>query len=75
MIFHSLTYLVFLAVVLALYWSLSRRGQNLMLIFASYVFYGWWEPWFVLLMMFSTVLDFVCIVAGRGKEVESGIGR
>jgi len=26
----------------------------------SYVFYGWWQPWFVILMMFSTVLDFFC---------------
>jgi alginate O-acetyltransferase complex protein AlgI len=26
---------------------------------ASYVFYGWWEPWFVCLMMFTTVMDFI----------------
>ena len=54
MIFHSLTYLVFLAVVLALYWSLPRRGQNLMLIFASYIFYGWEHPWFLLPLWAST---------------------
>src|SRR5262245_50934790 len=36
------------------------RGRNSFLTLASYVFYGWWEPWFVLLMVFSTVLDFVC---------------
>ena len=40
MIFHSLAYLVFLALILALYWSLSRRGQNFLLIIASYIFYG-----------------------------------
>ena len=60
MIFHSLTYLVFLAVVLALYWSLPRRGQNLMLIFASYLFYGWEHPWFLLPLWASTVVDYSC---------------
>jgi alginate O-acetyltransferase complex protein AlgI len=34
------------------------------------VFYGWWEPWFVLLMMFSTVLDYVCggIISAPGAS-------
>jgi hypothetical protein len=50
MIFHSLTYLVFLVIVLATYWSLPRRGQNLFLVIASYVFYGWHTPWLVLLL-------------------------
>jgi alginate O-acetyltransferase complex protein AlgI len=49
----------FLPVVLAIYYILPRF-RNGFLTLASYVFYGWWEPWFVLLMMFSTVLDFVC---------------
>ena len=60
MIFHSLTYLVFLAIVLALYWSLPRRGQNLMLILASYVFYGWEHPWFLLPLWASTLVDYGC---------------
>ena len=60
MIFHSLTYLVFLALVLALYWSLPRRGQNLMLIFASYIFYGWGHPWFLLPLWASTLVDYGC---------------
>jgi alginate O-acetyltransferase complex protein AlgI len=60
MIFHSLTYLVFLALVLALYWSLPRRAQNLMLICASYVFYGWEHPWFLLPLWASTLVDYGC---------------
>ena len=63
MIFHSLTYLVFLVVVLALYWSLGRRAQNLMLLGASYVFYGWEHPWFLLPLWGSTLLDYSCAVA------------
>jgi hypothetical protein len=60
MIFHSRTYLAFLALVLALYWSLPRRGQNLMLILASYIFYGWEHPWFLLPLWASTVVDYSC---------------
>ncbi|HWB96252.1 MAG TPA: MBOAT family O-acyltransferase, partial [Bryobacteraceae bacterium] len=49
----------FLPIVLLAYYALPRH-RNAFLTIASYVFYGWWEPWFVLLMMFSTVLDYVC---------------
>jgi alginate O-acetyltransferase complex protein AlgI len=60
MVFTSHVFLFyFLPIVLLLYYLLPRY-RNGFLTCASYVFYGWWEPWFVLLMMFSTVLDFVC---------------
>jgi alginate O-acetyltransferase complex protein AlgI len=49
----------FLPAVLLIYYLLPR-GRNVFLTIASYVFYGWWEPWFVLLMMLSTVIDYVC---------------
>ena len=60
MIFHSLAYLVFLAVVLLLYWTLPRRGQNVLIVGASYVFYGWWHPWFLLPLWASTLVDYGC---------------
>ena len=60
MVFTSHVLLFYsLPVVLAIYYALPR-GRNSFLTLASYVFYGWWEPWFVPLMMFSTVLDFIC---------------
>jgi len=49
----------FLPLTLAIYYLLPRF-RNGFLTLASYVFYGWWQPWFVLLMLFSTILDFVC---------------
>jgi alginate O-acetyltransferase complex protein AlgI len=49
----------FLPLVLLVYYLLPRH-RNSFLTIVSYVFYGWWEPWFVVLMMFSTVLDFFC---------------
>ena len=57
MIFHSLTYVVFFAIVLALYWSLPRRGQNVFLVGASYIFYGWEHPWFPLPLWGSTLVE------------------
>lgn len=48
----------FLPLFLLVYFNLPRPWRNLWITMASYVFYGWWEPWFVCLMMFTTVLDF-----------------
>lgn len=48
----------FLPLFLAVYFSLPRAWRNVWITVASYVFYGWWEPWFVCLMMFTTVMDF-----------------
>jgi D-alanyl-lipoteichoic acid acyltransferase DltB (MBOAT superfamily) len=62
MIFHSLTYLLFLVAVLATYWSLSRRAQNILIVLASYVFYGWEHPWFLLPLWASTLVDYACAI-------------
>jgi alginate O-acetyltransferase complex protein AlgI len=58
MIFHSLDFLAFFVVVVTLYWRLPHRGQNVLLLAASYVFYGWVHPWFVVLMLVSTTVDY-----------------
>jgi alginate O-acetyltransferase complex protein AlgI len=56
--FNSVTYIVFLAVVVAAYWRLRHRHQNVVLLVASYVFYGAWNWRFLSLMLISTVLDY-----------------
>lgn len=48
----------FLPLFLLVYFNLPDRWRNLWITLASYIFYGWWEPWFVCLMMLTTVLDF-----------------
>src|SRR5437667_6890248 len=58
MFFDSTVYLVFLVLVTVLYWRLRFRAQNCFLLLASYFFYGWWDWRFLLLMMFSTVVDY-----------------
>lgn len=58
MIFNSVTFLVFLVLVFALYWGLGRRWQNALLLVASYVFYGWWDWRFLSLILASSLFDF-----------------
>lgn len=62
MLFNTVAFAIFLPVVLSLYWLLSNRPlryQNLLLLLASYFFYGCWDYRFLLLLFFSTALDYV----------------
>ncbi len=58
MLFNSWTFLLFALVVFPLYWSLRRRGQNVLLLVASYVFYGAWDWRFLSLFVASTLVDY-----------------
>jgi D-alanyl-lipoteichoic acid acyltransferase DltB (MBOAT superfamily) len=59
MIFTSYDFLLFFLVVFSAYWLLKRRlWQNLFLLAASYVFYGWVHPWYALLLGLSTLADY-----------------
>jgi len=57
-LFNSLEFLVFLAIVYTLYRVLPFRLQNYMLLIASYIFYGWWDWRFLFLTAFSTTIDY-----------------
>jgi alginate O-acetyltransferase complex protein AlgI len=59
MTFISLTYPLFLLLVLGLYWILPRRGQNGLIVVASYVFYGWWDYRFCALLFASSAVDYL----------------
>src|SRR6266446_5987623 len=59
MTFTTLTFLLFLSVVFPLYWCLKDRvWQNILLLLASYFFYGWWDYRFCFLMFFTSLLDY-----------------
>jgi alginate O-acetyltransferase complex protein AlgI len=58
MLFNSTDFVIFLAVVLPLYYALAYRWQNVLLLAASYLFYGWWDWRFCSLLALSTVIDF-----------------
>jgi alginate O-acetyltransferase complex protein AlgI len=58
-LFSELNFWAFFAVVFALYLLLPHRGQNWLLLVASYVFYGAWDWRFLFLIFFSTSVDFI----------------
>lgn len=60
MLFNSFDFLVFLPIVFLLYWFVfrGRRWQNLLVVIASYVFYGWWDWHFLLLIAFTSLCSF-----------------
>lgn len=68
MLFNSLSFVVFLVIVMALYYSklLTWTGKKRMLLLASYIFYGMWNPPLVILLWISTVVDWT---AGKQLQV------
>jgi alginate O-acetyltransferase complex protein AlgI len=59
MSFTTLTFVLFLSLVFPLYWALRVRAlQNMLLLAASYAFYGWWDYRFCLLLLLTSVVDY-----------------
>src|SRR5438093_9546464 len=76
MLFHTWPFLLFLLIVLPVFFALRKTRLWLpWLTVASYFFYGWWNPYYLFLVVYSTVLDF-CLVAlmdhcpGSGRRVD-----
>ena len=76
MLFNSFTFAIFLCVVFAAFWSIPqrlRRTRNMLLLVASYVFYGWWDWRFLALIFVSSLVDF--FVGLRLAQTERQAGR
>jgi alginate O-acetyltransferase complex protein AlgI len=61
MLFNSITFAIFLPIVFSLYWYLNNfglRAQNVLLLVASWIFYGWWDWRFLLLLITMSVLNY-----------------
>ena len=68
MVFSSQVFVFyFLPITLLLYYAAPWRGRHLVLTLVSYLFYGWANPLFVVLLLFSTVVDYVCGLAIVGS--------
>jgi D-alanyl-lipoteichoic acid acyltransferase DltB (MBOAT superfamily) len=67
MLFNSIEFALFLPIVFLLYWFVFKqlKWQNLFLVVASYVFYGWWDKSFLLLIAFTTLCSYL---SGIGIE-------
>jgi D-alanyl-lipoteichoic acid acyltransferase DltB (MBOAT superfamily) len=62
MLFNSIDFAIFLPIVFILYWVIPSKNlkiQNLLIVIASYIFYGWWDWRFLSLILFSTVVDYL----------------
>ena len=87
MLFNSLEYLFFLPIVFLIYWaiefarikdSLKLRLQNAFVVVASYVFYGWWDWRFLILIAFTSFCSYASgILIGKelGNERVSELGK
>ncbi len=70
MLFNSIDFAIFLPIVFVLYWFVANNNlklQNLLIVVASYIFYGWWDWRFLSLIVFSTIIDYT-VGLKLGKE-------
>ena len=61
MLFNSIDFAIFLPVIFLIYWFIVNKNltlQNLMILMASYVFYGWWDWRFLSLIFISSMTDY-----------------
>ena len=71
MLFNSIEFLFFLPIVFVLYWFVFNkqlRAQNILLLLASYLFYGWWDWRFLFLLLISTCLDYFVALAIQNSQ-------
>jgi len=74
MLFNSFQYWIFFLIVAVLFYSIPFRFSKVLLVLASYVFYMWWDPRFIVLILTSTVVDYFLgiwleVVRGRRKKL------
>ena len=60
MLFNSLEFLVFLPAILMVFWIVPDRFRWIPLLIASYYFYMYWNPQLIFLILFTTVISYLC---------------
>lgn len=71
MLFNSTNFAVFLPTLFFLYWFVTNRNvkaQNILLLIASYVFYGWWDWRFLLLLVLLSLVNYSIGIAIENNE-------
>lgn len=71
MLFNSIDFAFFLPITFFIYWFVCNKNlklQNLLIVVASYLFYGWWDWRFLSLILFSTIIDYF---VGRNLKNEN----
>src|SRR5438094_1830119 len=64
MLFHTWVFFVFFLIVYPVYLIVRKNNQlmNLWLMIASYTFYGWWNPYYLLLLFGTSAIDYVMVL-------------
>jgi len=70
--YNTFSFWLLFAAVLVPYWRLSHKGQNRLLLAASYVFYGTWDYRFLFLILLSTMIDYVGGLGVAGRALARG---
>src|SRR5882762_8150121 len=70
MLFHTWTFFVFFLIVYPVYLLVrnNNRLMNIWLMLASYTFYGWWNPWYLLLLFGTSAIDYLMVVLMERKQ-------
>jgi alginate O-acetyltransferase complex protein AlgI len=71
MFFNSIDFAIFLPIVFILYWFVTDKNlklQNVLIVAASYLFYGWWDWRFLSLIIFSTTIDYLIGIKLKNEE-------
>ncbi len=74
MLFNSIEFCIYLPVVFIVYWFITNRNlklQNIFLVIASYIFYGWWDWRFLGLIIFSSAVDYLVGLGLDKSDVKS----
>src|SRR5258705_13907801 len=70
MLFHTWVFFVFFLIVYPVYLLVRKHNQlmNLWLMLASYTFYGWWNPWYLLLLFGTSAVDYLMVILMERKQ-------
>src|ERR1700674_3684738 len=70
MLFHTWVFFVFFLIVYPVYLLVRRNNRlmNLWLMLASYTFYGWGNPWYLLLLFGTSAIDYLMVVLMERKQ-------
>ena len=60
MLFNSQEFLIFLPIVIVVYYALPKVVRYLWLLAASYYFYMCWDPVYIVLILFTTLVTYIC---------------
>src|SRR5947207_8307906 len=70
MLFHTWVFFVFFLIVFPVYLLVRKNNQlmNIWFLIASYTFYGWWNPWYLLLLFGTSAIDYYMVVLMERKQ-------